>query len=434
MSFRWPWAREERANPSSGLAVPADWLTDAMASTSATSGQTVTVLKALGIAPVFAATSLIAEQVGQLPLNVYKTVESDSSALDYHRVEARQHRAWRLLHEKPNHNTPAGRFWSIITTHLLLWGNAFILKERDPYTGVVDSLWALHPSQMVVKYDPARRIKSYEYQPRELVQKEFYNDSQVLHIMGLSQDGLVGESVIARVRNAFGQALARDEFEGMFYKRGAVLSGVVEAPEALSDQARSNVKGTINEIYGGSGKAFQIGVLEENAKFHVLGMPLKDLEFVANQQLTRVDVAVMFKLPPNYLGGSSGDSLTYSTVEMNRAALGLNAIAPWTHTIAEAITQDESILPQRQHEAEFDLNQMFRADLDSRVGAYEKLVKMKAMLPNEVRAAENRAPIPGGDKFPEDKPPVAPKPAAGPVPSMGNDNVVEMPKRDQEKR
>jgi phage portal protein BeeE len=40
-----------------------------------------------------------------------------------------------------------------------------------------------------------------------------------------------------------------------------------------------------------------------------IGSAMSDLQFVESQNLTRTDIAVMFKLPPNLLGGSSGDSL-----------------------------------------------------------------------------------------------------------------------------
>ena len=42
--------------------------------------------------------------------------------------------------------------------------------------------------------------------------------------MGLSLNGVTGESVIKCV-NLFGVAMAREEFEGQFYKRGATLAG-----------------------------------------------------------------------------------------------------------------------------------------------------------------------------------------------------------------
>jgi phage portal protein BeeE len=97
----------ERRSLTSGLANPAGFLTDALGAFTAPSGQRVTVEKALGLSPVWSAVSIIAEQVGQLPLKVYRRFEDPEGESE--RVEARQHRSWRLLHDKPNASTPAGR-------------------------------------------------------------------------------------------------------------------------------------------------------------------------------------------------------------------------------------------------------------------------------------------------------------------------------------
>src|SRR6059058_2299945 len=104
MAFRWPWNRAEQRSALSGLTNPQEWLAGALGASPTTTGQRVTVKNALGVSAVWAAVSMIAEQVGQLPLNVYKLVDDD-------RVEARTHRAWRLLHDQPNEHTPADRFW-----------------------------------------------------------------------------------------------------------------------------------------------------------------------------------------------------------------------------------------------------------------------------------------------------------------------------------
>src|SRR3954471_15468829 len=98
MAF-WNRRRETRAQQTSGMATPATWFTEALSSGTAPSGQRVTATSAIGLAPVWAAISLISEQVGQLPLKVYREVDGD-------RVEARSHRAWALLHDKPNDHTP----------------------------------------------------------------------------------------------------------------------------------------------------------------------------------------------------------------------------------------------------------------------------------------------------------------------------------------
>jgi phage portal protein BeeE len=105
------------------------------------------------------------------------------------------------------------------------------------------------------------------------------------------------------------------------------------------------LKDSMTAIFGGSGKAHQIGVFEDGAKPKTVGSPLKDLEFVASQNMTRTDVAIMFNLPPNKLGGSPG-TLTYATVEMNQTAIAVDAIAPLVKTISDALSQDPSLMPQ----------------------------------------------------------------------------------------
>jgi phage portal protein BeeE len=142
-------ARETRAAPTSGMAVPQTWFTEALSTGTAPSGKRVTVANAMGLAPVWAAVSLIAEQVGQLPLKVYREVDGE-------RTEARSHRAWSMLHDKPNDHTPADRFWSTVTTQLLLYGNAFLRKHRDQF-GLVDELTLLNPAHMLVYWDGDQR-------------------------------------------------------------------------------------------------------------------------------------------------------------------------------------------------------------------------------------------------------------------------------------
>jgi HK97 family phage portal protein len=382
------WNREKRS--ASGLQYPSDWLTDAIGGPVASAGTRVSVSSSLGLAPVWSAVKLISEDVGQLPFKVYRDLG------DGQKEEARSHRSWRMLHDRPNSFTPAGRFWSTVTVHLLLYGNAFLLKRRDE-SDMVAELWLLRPSEMTVKWWPMLGEKTYVHAPAQMVvsggvqdRRREYDDSEVLHIMGLSMDGLTGMSVIEQCRNPLGTAIARDEFEGEFYANGAVLSGLVEMEGRIrSDEALKRFKDSFKALYMGRGKRHGIPVLEDGAKLKQVGSPMKDLEFVASQNMTATQIAVMFNLPPNKLGGSSGDALTYATVEMNQTAIAIDAIAPVAHTIAQAVSQDPSLLPQNVFSAEFVLDAMMRADAKSRGEFYTALTGVKAITPDEIRKREN---------------------------------------------
>jgi HK97 family phage portal protein len=377
----------ERRSLTSGLASPAGWLTDSLGAFTAPSGQRVTVEKALGLSPVWSAVSIIAEQVGQLPLKVYRRFEDPEGESE--RQEARQHRSWRLLHDKPNASTPADRFWSAVTAQLLLYGNAFIRKDRTDPFGDVDELHLLEPETVTITYNPDTAAKQFIHQPRDTRPKRTYGEDRVLHVFSLSLDGIAGLSVIQYNKASLGAALARDEFEGGFYARGATLSGVLQHPGQLSPAAAANLKESFSTLYGGSGKAHGTPVLEEGAQFVKVGSPLGDLQFVESQNLSRTDIAVMFKLPPNYLGGSSGDSLTYSTVESNSTHFAMHAIAPVTNTIAKALSNDPELLPQQVFEAEFELKALMRGTMADRVAYYKAMKDMGAMTDDEIRREEN---------------------------------------------
>ena len=406
------WNRRRETRADSGLAVPASWLSEALGTRSSPSGQRVSVDRALGLSPVYAAVSIIAEQVGQLPFKVYKDVG------DGERIEARSHPSWKLLNHRPNSSTPAGRFWSTVTVHLLLHGNAFIEKVRGP-GGAVEELRILPPSEVSVKWWPKLMDKTFVHTPpfgSDQAKRELDADD-VLHIMNLSLDGIVGMSMIAACRSSLGTALARDEFEGVFYAQGTVMSGVVQMPGKVNGkEAADRLKASLKILFAGSSKAHGIPVLEEGAEFKQTSSPLRDLQFVESQNLSRTDIAVLFKLPPNFLGGSSGDSLAYSTVEMNQTQFAMHAIAPITNTIAEAVSQDPGILPQNIFDAEFVLEGMLRADSNGRATFYKTMSEIKAMHWDEIRAKENLPALTAQQKKDLHPEPVAP-PAAPDAPN-----------------
>ncbi|MBA3688483.1 MAG: phage portal protein [Chloroflexi bacterium] len=417
MAF-WNRKRSEERTHTTGLASPQGWLNDALGGKPGPSGKRVTTETAMGIPSVWAAVSIISEQIGQLPLKVYRRLDSGD------RVEARNHRSWALLHDKPNSSTPADRFWSTIAAHLLLHGNAFLRKHRDAATGVVDEIYILAPDQVTVAYNPETGAKQFVHNPSDSVRpKRIYDETEVLHIFGTSLDGVVGLSVIQTCRGTLGTAVARDEFEGVFYARGATLSGVLQHPNKLSLEAAQNLKDSFALVYGGSGKAHGTPVLEEGLEFVSVGSPLKDLQLVAAQNSTRTDIAVMFKLPPNYLGGSSGDGLTYATVESNQIQFALHAIAPWTNTIAKALSNDPGILPQNVFEAEFTLEAMMRGAANDRADFYQKMIAMGAMTADEVRHLENWPALTAAQK--KDLAPAAVPPEL-PAPAVVNGDAKEL--------
>jgi HK97 family phage portal protein len=146
-------------------------------------------------------------------------------------------------------------------------------------------------------------------------------------------------------------------------------------------------------------KSGEWAVLEEGMTANQLSMPLADMEFVASKQMSRTDIALIFHLPPAYLGGSTGDSLTYSNVEQNKIQFADFAIAPPTSAIAKSLAADPGIFPQQVFFPEFELKALARADMKTRAAFYKDLAAVNAIQVNEIRGLENMEPVDGGDNL-----------------------------------
>lgn len=348
----------------SGLANPSGWLVDALSVATASSGEKVTRDKALGLAAVFSAVEKISEAVGSLPFKVYRMVDSDT-------VEARGHRSWRMLHDKPNADTDARTYWSTVAAQLLLEGDSLSWKERDPFTGEVEELYLLDAKQFTIEWDGGR--KWFRHDPS----RKRYSSDDILHIMGFSLNGISGCSRIAFCRETLGTAIGRARFEGEFYAQGGHFPGVIEYPGRLGEKGTENLGRAMQAKHGGPGNRHKTPVLEEGAVFKSVGMSLADMQFVENAQMSKADIATLFNLPASYLNASSGDSLTYATTESNQIQFGQMAVAPIAGRIASAVTNDPGILPQNVMYAEHTLEALYRADMKTRA---EYWASMKATL------------------------------------------------------
>lgn len=398
------------------LANPEEWMFDAFGAAGTWSGARVTPDKAVQIPAVRAAISLISWAIALCPLKVYRDQDDGTQ------MAAPEHRAYPMLHDKPNELMPADAYWQMTARHLLRHGNHFSEKRRNFLTGLVDELRPLPPTRTTVEWDSNTWEKRYVV-TTERGERRTYGPNDVLHIMGDTDDGLIGRSPLEDCREALGTALARMEFEGSFYRRGAVLSGVIQHPGRLGEQAVARLRETFKTRHAGSRQAHGTPVLEEGMTFQRTGAPLQELQFNESEQRTRTDVALMFNIPPGFLAGSTGDSLTYATVEGNQIQFAQLAVAPWANRIAKAIGADRSIFPFSSWYPEFVLEGLMRGDSQARATQYEKLFGLvdedgrRALEVNEIRALENRRParakpkpepaMPPPDEDAEELPPAA---------------------------
>jgi HK97 family phage portal protein len=335
------------------------------------SGQSISVESALGLVPVLNAVSQIAGAVATLPLPVYRK-EGE------YRSRAEGDHSWALLHEQPNSEMAADELWELVSSHIDLWGNAFVWKEADPnYPALTGALWPLAPERVLVGRD--------EDGMREFwIEGERFTEEQILHIRGLSPDGLVGYSPIQLARNAVANGIGLDKFQGSLLKDEGKPSLILRHPNKLKPDAQERLKQSWDAI-----KAGGTGVLEEDIKIERWTMPLEDAQFIQQQEFTDKRIAQMFLLRPGRLGAKTGDSLTYATTESDARDFVTFTLSRRLKRIENALNRDRSIITSPTLFCEFDADALLRANIKERYEAFERGKNAGFLTVEDIRQKEN---------------------------------------------
>ena len=144
-----------------------------------------------------------------------------------------------------------------------------------------------------------------------------------------------------------------------------------------------------------AGRMHSIAVLNGDTKFTPLGFSADDSQFLQQRQLSAIEVARVFRVPPRLIGAATGDSMTYSNVLEENRHFVTHSLRPWLVRIERAFSNDPELCPGGTF-LEFDLDNLLRADAATRSEIWTRaLGNDKApgwMTRNEVREAESLPP------------------------------------------
>ncbi|MGI6634121.1 MAG: phage portal protein [Christensenellales bacterium] len=342
-----------------------------------TSGKAVNERTAMQTSAVYACVRILAESVAGLPLHVYERTANGSKATKP------SHPLYRLLHDEPNREMTSFVFRETLMSHLLLWGNAYAQIIRDG-RGFPIALYPLLPDRMAVDRRESGELV-YTYQS-DKGQVKLRRDN-VLHIPGLSFDGLIGYSPIAMAKNAVGLALATEDYGATFFANGANPGGVLEHPGVIKPEQADRLRDSWQSQFGGA-NAHKVAVLEEGLKFHQMSIPPEQAQFLETRKFQINEIARIFRVPPHMVGDLEKSS--FSNIEQQSLEFVKYTLDPWVVRWEQSL-QQALLLPAERATIfiKFNLDGLLRGDYQSRMQGYSTGIQNGFMSVNDVRGLED---------------------------------------------
>lgn len=332
----------------------------------------VSANRALSLSSVFAANRLLAQSISTLPLKAYRRGGEGRLPMDTlpqlfaQLVTDGQLVPW--LHR--------------CVTSLGLRGNAFgLVISRDGF-GYPTAIEWLDPSVVCADDRPGKT--GWLWNGREVPRGD------IVHIPLFAMPGQrVGLSPIASFAQTLGIGLQAQTYASDWFAAGGFPPGTFRNEEkAVSQEEAEIIKSrVVNAI-----RTHTPLVHGSDWKYDPISVPPEEAQFVETMKMTTNQIAAVYGIPPEMIGGESGSSMTYANVEQQQINFVMFTLRPWLVVLEHAFS---SLLPDRQY-VKFNSDALIRADLKTRWEVNQIRLNTGAANVDEIRVQEDEPPLPNG--------------------------------------
>lgn len=351
------------------------------------SGVVVTGNSAMHVPAVLQAVRLISETIGSLPCKLYQEADASKDA-------AKDHPGYKITHSRANDWTSAGQLRIDLTIDALLHGAGYAQVVRASDDRPLE-LHRLDPSKV------QRRCED-DGEPFYLVSTEHgqvrlsYRD--VLYIPAFA-----GVSPVKLGREAIGIGITLEKHTSNLFSDGARPNGMFWSEQNVPGDTDHGTKVIANILKDyraafSGGKQSRPLIVPNGFRYQQMALTSTDAQFLENRTFQLDEVARTFGVPPHLI--FNFERQTWGNAEtMAQSFLDLCLRAwldKWQDAYATVLLTDEE---RDTLYFEFIVDDLLRADAAARAEIFGKLVAMRAMAPNEVRAAMNLPALPGGDEL-----------------------------------
>lgn len=361
----------------------AGWFDLLLGRQSSKAGQAVSAQQALEVSAWLCGTRVIAEGLAQVDCKAIQELPNGA------RRVAEDHPVHRLLYRRPNDMQTAFEFREQIAFHLVLCGNAFVVKTRAS-NGELLELLPYEPGAVTVTRNTdgttSYRVKLASGADVPIPAADMW------HLRGPSWNGWTGLSGVNLARNALGLALAAEEFGSELFANGARPSGILttDGDATLDAKKMADIKAAWNEANVGSGQRMKTAVLS-GVKWQPLSANADEAQFIELRRQQVLEVARFLRINPIMLMQQDDGTASYASVEQMFLAHATHTLGPWFERFEQSA--EANLLTEREwregYRVEIFDGDLVRGTAKERAETLAIMRQNGIITPNEWRDAED---------------------------------------------
>lgn len=359
------------------------------------SGENVSIDSAQTHSVVWACERIISESIGMMPLNMMQ--ETDKG-----KFPVKTKPMHRALKRAPNPEMTAMSMRETMTAHCVMGGNCFAQIFRQSGTGEAYELYPIPPDQVKIDREKTGQKRlTYVVKDGNSAEKTYTVDRarphDILHVPGLSDDGINGYSVISKARQSIGTAQSAERYAAKFYASGGRPPYHIEWDKKFkSDEDFDKWAVAWRASYGSPDGFHKAPITEPGMKLVQDGLSPEDSQFLETRQFGVPEICRWFLISPHMVGDLTHG--TFSNIENLYEQYLKGTLSGWITRWEQNLWR--CILTNNEKSAGFyfnhNVNGLLRAAFETRMKGHATALANGFKTINEVRDLEDYNPLPSG--------------------------------------
>jgi len=359
-----------------------------------TAGVSVTRESALSVPAIWAAVDTISKTLASLPFSLFSQTAEGSAP-------AKSHPAYAVIKEPSEYTTSYSFRYALFAQ--ACFGDAYAKIHRNGI-GRATSLELLQTDTVTLYQTDTGE---YYYLVRRQIGNRYSEEAikweNMLHVKGLTLDGMCGQDVTKIQRDSIGTSIAAEQYGNYFFANGASPSGALVYPQVLQPNQREAAERKISEKYGGIRKSGKVMILDAGVKFEKMSIDPEQASMNETRNFQVNQASRIFGVPVPLL--AQMDKATLNNMETMGIQFVTLCLRPWAVQVEQEFARKLLTRNERISEAyffRFNFAGLLRGDTQARSQYYKDglggpSTGIGYLSVNEVRELENFDRIEGGD-------------------------------------